>query len=184
MVNKFMAVSRLYGIIFVVAMVIMSTWFTFFSLPPTPLCYSFWFLFRFISCSFWSIQLLIALVRYFYVMHPIYVHNYFPTNNYKEKLFILLFKLSFIFPLMVVAVDLVSHFHLNNTDLFLEVCLQQDEDPQLVSTMQRLLLHGAPYVFFIYPCIGIYLRLMTFTTYHPIRPGLDPKIEKVNLRSI
>ena len=136
-VNKFMAVSRLYGIIFVVAMGIMSTWFTFFSLPPPPLCYGSYFLFRFISCSFWSIQLLIALVRYFYVMYPIYVHNYFPTNNYKEKLFILLLKLSFIFPLMVVAVDLVSHFYFDNTDLFLEVCLQLKEDRQVKQMYSR-----------------------------------------------
>ena len=48
--------------------------------------------FEIYSCSYWSSQLIISLIRYCFVMFPIRVHNYLPTNNYKNKLFFELLK--------------------------------------------------------------------------------------------
>ena len=37
--------------------------------------------------SYWSSQLIISLIRYFFVMYPIQVYNCLPNNNYKNKIF-------------------------------------------------------------------------------------------------
>ena len=39
------------------------------------------------SYSYWNSQLIIAIIRYIFVMHPIEVHNRLPDNDSKNKLF-------------------------------------------------------------------------------------------------
>ena len=39
------------------------------------------------SYSYWNSQLIIAIIRYIFVMHPIEVHNRFPDYESKTVLF-------------------------------------------------------------------------------------------------
>ena len=43
--------------------------------------------FLFLSYSYWISQLIIAIIRYIFVMYPIEVHNRMPDNESKNKLF-------------------------------------------------------------------------------------------------
>ena len=41
---------------------------------------------------YWYLQLVMACVRYVFVMYPTHVHNLLPNYKYKNKLFIWIFK--------------------------------------------------------------------------------------------
>ena len=47
--------------------------------------------------------------------------------------------------------------------------------------MLRLMAHGIPFILFVYPCIYIYLKLMKNITVRPMKEGMDPYTEKVQI---
>ena len=96
-------------------------------------------------CSYWASQLIIASIRYFYVKYPIQVHNFAPTNGFKNKMFLKLLRyvvcnvkciykciynpynvprlgLTVLVLLLVLQNSLERS--LGTTDLFLQDCLQ------------------------------------------------------------
>jgi len=182
MVNKFTCLSRVYGILYVIGSGSEKTLDNFSNEAMSDLfCFLYNNFTKYTVYSYWISQLIIAIIRYIFVMYPIEVHNRMPDNESKNKLFKKILKCSFLLPVLPILIELffTMRFNLVN-DIFLQNCLTDFQGSfQLGQTMLSLVFWGLPYILFVSPCMIIYLRLMAFITYRPINKGLDPKRETV-----
>ena len=88
-----MCLNRIYGILFVTMEVVRCS-FLLFASPGqdfvnrnTLTCSALQFFVKFMTLCFWSNHVIIAIIRYFFVVFPIEVHNKYPSREQKNALF-------------------------------------------------------------------------------------------------
>ena len=92
LVNKFMCLNRVYGILFVATELVRSSHLHS-ALPDSGtvdlvwMCSAQQFCVKFMSLCFWSNHIIIAIIRYFFVIFPIETHNRYPSREDKNNLF-------------------------------------------------------------------------------------------------
>ena len=92
LVNKLMCLNRIYGILFVATELVrsshlLSAWSVVLDADQAWSCSAQQFCVKFMSLCFWTNQLIIALIRYFWVICPIETHNRYPSREHKNNLF-------------------------------------------------------------------------------------------------
>ena len=92
LVNKFMGLNRIYGLLFVAIELVrsshlLSLWSEDQTEDKLWLCTVQQFSVKFVSLCFWSNHIIIALIRYFFVIYPIETHNRYPSREHKDNLF-------------------------------------------------------------------------------------------------
>ena len=92
LVNKFMCLNRVYGILFVATELarsshLLSVWSVGLDADQALSCSAQQFCVKFMSLCFWTNQIIVALIRYFWVIYPIETHNRYPSREHKNDLF-------------------------------------------------------------------------------------------------
>ena len=88
-----MCLNRVYGIFFVATELarsshLLSVWSVGLDADQALTCSAQQFCVKFMSLCFWTNQLIIALIRYFWVIYPIETHNRYPSREQKNNLFL------------------------------------------------------------------------------------------------
>ena len=100
LVNKFLFLNRLYGLMFVTLELVRGKYLLSKSSDSERMtesnqdlmCSAEQFLVKFLALCFWSNHVIIAIIRYCFVVYPIETHNSYPRKEDKNDLFIKIFR--------------------------------------------------------------------------------------------
>ena len=140
-----MGLNRIYGILYALMEIVRASHLLDFwsaeSEDRLLLCTGMQFSIKFVTLCFWSNHIIIAMIRYIFVIFPIETHNRYPSKEDKNNLFNYLvryencmcirnwnlkFSFSFLLPILLSVLDQVSIHVFHAAPLYYHVCLGDD----------------------------------------------------------
>jgi hypothetical protein len=122
------------------------------------LCTGLQFSIKFVTLCFWSNHIIIAMIRYIFVIFPIETHNKYPSKEDKNNLFNYLvryeeeeekiienlnlqFSFSFLLPILLSVLDQVSIHVFQAAPLYYHLCMGDDNSEAFEVRIFHLVYH-------------------------------------------